>query len=122
MKHSIPIARRVAPILLLFVSLVFGVVDVTPQGRGRKVGTAPPGRSGQQLPSTAGGAHGPVILGRVPGLPGNGAGMRQSCVQACNTFHRNEAQLCRGRIGKDRASCQRSINEQHHLCVTSCPK
>ena len=55
-------------------------------------------------------------------IPTGGGGTRQSCVQSCNTYHKDDAQLCKGRTGQDRASCQREINERHRLCIQSCPK
>ena len=100
MRVRVPIIKRVAPLALLSMALVFAV-GATPQGRGRKVG--------QPIPS-------------IPRVPGVGGGARQTCVQSCNSFHRNESQVCKGRIGRDRASCQLSINEQHRLCIQSCPK
>ena len=103
MVRFIPTIQKLAPVTLLCMAMVFAV-GATPQGRGRKVG--------QPVP--------PVI--GVPGVPQVGAGVRQTCVQSCNSFHRNEAQICRGRTGRDRASCQRSINEQHRLCIQSCPR
>jgi len=62
-------------------------------------------------------------ISKVPNnIPTGGGGTRQSCVQSCNTSHKNDAQLCKGRTGQDRASCQREINEEHRLCIQSCPK
>jgi hypothetical protein len=94
-------------IALVIVILVFAVGSATPQGRGRKVGLPPV-------------VHVPGVP--VPGIPNHGIGTRQSCVQACNTFHHNEAQICRGTTGRDRASCQQSINQQHRVCVQSCQR
>jgi hypothetical protein len=96
MRLRIPIMKVVAMILFA-LAFVFAVGGATPQGRGRKVG-------------------------QVIHIPGVGAGARQACVQSCNSFHRNESQVCKGRTGRDRASCQQSINEQHRLCILSCPK
>ena len=93
MKPIVPIVRILAALALLSVALV----TAAPQGRGRKVG--------QPIP-----------------IPGVGGGVRQACVQSCNSFHRNESEVCKGRTGRYRASCQRSINEQHRLCIQSCPK
>jgi hypothetical protein len=98
MKPIVLIVRNLSTLALLSVALI--VVAAAPQGRGRKVG--------QPIPS-------------IPRVPGIGGGVRQTCVQSCNSFHRNEAQICRGRTGSDRASCQRSINQQHRLCIQSCP-
>jgi hypothetical protein len=61
-------------------------------------------------------------VSKVPNVSGGGVGTHQSCVESCNTIHKNDAEICRGRTGPDRASCQRSINEQHRLCIQSCPK
>ena len=58
----------------------------------------------------------------VPIVSGGGGGTHQSCVASCNTQHKNDAEICRGKTGQDRASCQQSINEQHRLCIQSCPK
>ena len=95
MRLRIPI-KKLAPMVLFSLAFVFAV-GATPQGRGRRVG-------------------------QVIHIPGVGAGARQACVQSCNSFHRNESQVCKGRTGRDRASCQQSINEQHRLCILSCPK
>ena len=60
---------------------------------------------------------------KVPNnIPTGGGGSRQSCVQSCNTSHKDDAQLCKGRTGQDRGSCQREINERHRVCIQSCPK
>ena len=93
MKPIVPIVRILAASALLSVALV----TAAPQGKGRKVGQ-------------------PILI------PGVGGSARQVCVQSCNSFHRNESQVCKGRTGPDRASCQRSINEQHRLCIQSCPR
>lgn len=61
-------------------------------------------------------------VSKVPRVSAGGSGSRQSCVESCNNVHKSDAQICRGRTGQDRASCQRSINEQHRLCIQSCPK
>ena len=58
----------------------------------------------------------------LPNVSGGGVGTHQSCVKSCNAEHKNDAEICRGRTGTDRASCQQSINEQHRLCIQSCPK
>jgi len=96
MKPFIPSIRKLGPVVLLCMAIVFAV-GATPQGRGRKVG----------LPIS---------------IPSGGRGVRQTCVQSCNSFHKNESQICKGRTGRDRASCQQSINEQHRLCIQSCPR
>lgn len=103
MRPKISLTKKVSHVILLSMTLLFVVVNATPQGRGRRVGGIPP-----------------VV--HVPGVRGGGVGARQSCVQACNTFHRNEMRICRGRRGRDRASCQQSINEQHRRCMQSCPR
>ena len=60
---------------------------------------------------------------KVPNtIPPGGGGTRQSCVHSCNTSHKNDKQFCKGRTGQDRAACQREINEEHRLCIQSCPK
>jgi hypothetical protein len=61
-------------------------------------------------------------VSKVPNVPGGGSGSHQSCLESCNSLHKTDTQSCRGRTGQDRASCQRSINEQHRLCIQSCPK
>ena len=143
-------AKRATLAALLNLSLVFAVVGFTPQGKGQK--GVSKGNPGKQLPTTptqpseptkpkgptisktSKVAKGPKISktgvskklpngSNVPKtIPTSGGGTRQSCVQSCNTSHKNDAQLCKGRTGQDRASCQREINEQHRLCVQSCPK
>jgi hypothetical protein len=95
MLHRLAAGAVVLSILLSFP------ISLQSQGRSRRVRVPIPG-----LPSVWGGGH----LGR------------QSCVQSCNGFHKNESQICRGRTGRDRAACQRSINEQHQLCIASCPR
>jgi len=97
MRLRFPIIKRVAPVVLLLSMALVLAVGAMPQGRGRKVGQ-------------------PILI------PGVGGSARQVCVQSCNSFHRNESQVCKGRTGPDRASCQRSINEQHRLCIQSCPR
>jgi len=94
-------------IVLLSTILVVAAGSATPQGRGRRVGLPPV----VNFPSV-----------HLPGVHSHGLGARQSCVQACNSFHHNEAQICRGRTGRDRASCQQSINQQHRVCMQSCPR
>jgi len=56
------------------------------------------------------------------GHKGGAHGFHQACIHSCNDTHKRELQLCKGRTGRDRASCQQSINEQHRRCVQSCPK
>jgi len=90
--------KPIVPIVRILAALALlsvALVTAAPQGRGRKVGQP---------------------------IPGVGGSVRQACVQSCNSFHRNESEVCKGRTGRYRASCQRSINEQHRLCIQSCPK
>ena len=103
--------RRFTPLTLLCIALVFAV-GAAPQGRGQKVG--------QQLPNPPGVPQGPV--GVVIPKVHVGGGVHQACVQSCNNFHKNESSICKGRTGRDRASCQQSINRRHRLCIQSCPK
>ena len=102
MKPQISLIMKIIRIPFVSMILVFAVGTATAQGKGRKVGTPP-------------------VVVNVPGVPGGGKGARQRCVQACNAIHHN-AQICRGRKGRDRASCQQSINQQHRNCIQSCPK
>ena len=102
MRPQISLTLKVVQTVLISMTLLFSAASVTPQGRGRKVGLPP-------------------VIG-VPRVPGGIGGARQGCIQACNTSHRTEAHICHGRTGRDRAACQRSINEQHRLCMQSCPR
>lgn len=106
MKTLFPNVRKLASAALLCTALAFAVGAV-PQGRGRRVGLP--------IPVPAGGVG-------IPRVPGVGRGIRQTCVQSCNGFHNTEKQICKGRTGRDRASCQQSINQQHRLCIQSCPR
>lgn len=61
-----------------------------------------------------------TTISKKPNGSRGGIGTHQSCVESCNTRHKDDAEICRGRTGPDRASCQQSINEQHRLCIKSC--
>ena len=141
-------AKRATLAALLTLSLAFAVVGFTPQGKGQKGGSK---NSGKELPTTttqpseSTGPKAPSISKtkvskarkssktgvskKLPNgsngpktIPTGVGGTRQSCVQSCNASHKNDAQLCKGRTGQDRADCQRDINEEHRLCIQSCPR
>jgi hypothetical protein len=138
--------KRATLAALLTLSLVFAVAGFTPQGKGQKGGSK--GNSDKQLPTTPTQPNDPtepkaptisktkVSKARKTSKTGvskklpNGSngpntsvgGTRQSCVKSCNASHKNDAQICKGRTGQDRADCQREINDEHRLCVQSCPR
>ena len=44
------------------------------------------------------------------------------CVKDCKRAHKNAIRACHGRIGADRAACERAANEAHRQCMRGCPR
>jgi hypothetical protein len=116
-------AGRIVAGALLALCLLFSIALGVPQGKGSKGSRSSRGNDGNAGNRDSGTARRPT-----PGLKSgddetpNGEGAHQSCVHSCNAAHKQAKQSCKGRTGPERAACEQAVNEQHRLCVTSCPK
>src|SRR5678815_472364 len=121
MKPKILVAKKPTLAALLCMGLVFAVVGANPQGKSGNKSGGPKTNSGSlPVPGTPTvtkapkSSKAPKSTKTLP-IPGNGngnGGNHQSCVQSCNSYHKNQSKQCKGRTGQDRASCQRAINQE----------
>lgn len=140
------LTKRATWLTGLTLSLALAVFGSTPQGKSQKGGSkGNPGKqvpliqepSESQAPSTGKAAKTSKartvsktrVSKKVPhgskrriNNPTNIAGTRHSCIQSCNTSHKNDTEFCKGRTGEDRSACERDINERHRACIQACPK